>query len=109
MIRKLILCLIFLTSSALADSEAEKACSAFSSWVYAVAFHKAGGVPAKDVIYSIEQQHHIDEDFKPTLQKIIDWLYAPDFPPIVNGSEIAYITSGAYRECLKERTLEEKT
>ncbi len=109
MVRKLILCLIFLTSPAFAESENERACSVFSSWVYAVAFHKAGGVPAKDVIYSLEQQHPIDEDFKPTLQKIIDWLYAPDFPPIVNGSEIAYITSGAYQECLKERNQEEKT
>ncbi len=103
--RKLLFLLIFFTLPTFADStEDEQQCSIFSSWVHAVAFRKAGGVPAKDVIYSLEQQHTIEENFKPVLQEIIDWLYDPNFPPITNGSEIAYVTHGAYRECVEERS-----
>lgn len=103
MIRKLIICLIFLSLPAFAETD-ERSCSIFSSWVHAVAIHKAGGVPAKDVIYSLEQHEAIDDEFKIVLQAIVDWLYDPRNPPITNEAEIAAVTYGSYQECLKERT-----
>ena len=105
MVRKLIICLIFLTSSTFAATAAEdeRACSIFSSWVRAVAMHKASGVPAKDVIYSLEQQSIVEEDLKPVLQEIIDWLYDPKNPPITSGADIDYITFGAFKECVRAR------
>jgi len=107
--RKLIFLLIFFTLPTFASTEDEKACSVFVSWVNAVAIHKAGGVPAEDVIYSLEQQSAIDEEFLPVLQTIIDWLYDPEFPPITNASEIAYIVNGSYHECVEARTKENET
>ena len=100
---KLILLLILFVTPVLAATEEQRSCSIFSSWVNAVAVQRAHGVPKKDVIYSLEQQSTIDENFIPALQAIIDWIYAPEFPPIASGQDIASITYGAYSRCLVVR------
>lgn len=107
---KHIILLVFLLCSAplFAATEDQRTCSVFSSWVNAVALHRAQGVPKKDVIYSLEQKGTIEESFKPALQSIIDWIYAPEFPPITNGQDIASITYGAYARCLQTKGRVEK-
>ena len=105
---KLTLLLILFVTPILAATEDQRTCSVFSSWVNAVALHRAQGVPKKDVIYSLEQQGTVEEDFKPTLQIIIDWIYAPEFPPIENGQDIASITYGAYARCLQTKREQDK-
>ena len=105
---KLTLLLILFVTPILAATEDQRTCSVFSSWVNAVALHRAQGVPKQDVIYSLEQQGTVEEEFKPTLQTIIDWIYAPEFPPITNGQDIASITYGAYARCLQTKDEQDK-
>ncbi len=100
---KFALLLILFVTPLFAQTEDQRTCSIFSSWVNAVATHKAQGVPKKDVIFSLEQQGPIDEDFKPALQSIVDWIYASEFPPIESSQVVALITYGAYSRCLQTK------